>query len=168
MTDVSAEDRKHRAERLKERIYLTFAALAVVLVMSGHNQSDPVVAILTLLVAALGTLLAIFTADIVSHIVVHEAPPTREQFRHMIAASFGALSALVIPFAFLLLALFGVWSTATALFASAIALLGALVIFGWLAARRIPLTFWQRLLVLGAEALLGLAVIGLQLLAHSS
>src|SRR5690349_7746214 len=58
MTDVSAEDRTHRAERLKERIYLTFAALAVVLVMSGHNQSDPLVAILTLLVAALGTLLA--------------------------------------------------------------------------------------------------------------
>jgi hypothetical protein len=168
MTDVSAEDRTHRAERLKERIYLTFAALAVVLVMSGHNQSDPVVAILTLLVAALGTLLAIFTADIVSHIVVHEALPTRKQFRHMVSASFGALSALIIPFAFLLLALFGVWSTGTALFASAIALLAALVIFGWLAARRIPLTFWQRLLVLGGEALLGLAVIGLQLLAHSS
>lgn len=168
MTDVSRQDRKHRAERLKERIYLTFAALAVVLVMSGHDQSDPVVAILTLLVAALGTLLAIFTADILSHVVVHEAVPTRAEFRHMVSASFGALSALVIPFVLLLLALVGVWSTATALFLSAIGLLGALVVFGWLAARRIPLTFWQRLLVLGGEAVLGLAVIGLQLLAHAN
>jgi len=168
VTDVNAEDRRHRADRLKERIYLTFAALAVVLVMSGHNQGDPVTAILTLLVTALGTLLAIFTADILSHIVVHEALPTPLQFRHMVGASFGELSALVLPFVFLGLAIFGVWSTQTALFACAIALLGALIVFGWVAARRLPLGFWPRVLVLGAEAVLGLAVIALQLLAHST
>ena len=46
------------------------------------------------------------------------------------------------------------------------ALLLALIAFGWIAARRIKLPWWQRLLVLGAEAALGLIVVGLQVLAH--
>jgi hypothetical protein len=40
------------------------------------------------------------------------------------------------------------------------------VVIGWVAVRRLELRWWQRLLALGAEAVLGLAVVGLQVLAH--
>ena len=158
--------RQERADRLKERIYLTFAALAVVLALNAHGAIDAGVAIRTLLVTVLGTLLAVFVADVVSHMVVHERGTTPAELRHAIGSSFGALSAVGLPFVFLLLALFGLWSTATALTASSIALIAALVVIGYAAVRRIPMPWWQRLIALGAEAALGLAVVGLQLLAH--
>lgn len=166
MADLTHAAREERAERLKERIYVSFAALAVVLTLSGHDESDAGAALRTLLVTVFGTLLAIFTADIVSHLVVHEQAPTRAEFRRMLATSFGAVGAVGVPIVFLLVALTGVWTTSGALYASAIALIAALVVFGWVAARKVPLRWWQRLIVLGAEAVLGLAVVGLQLLAH--
>jgi MFS family permease len=166
MTDVPDTDRQARADRLKERIYLTFAALAVVLALGSHHPESALSALSTLLVTVFGTLLAIFTADIVSHLVVHGALPTRGELLGMVGASFGALTAVIVPVLFLVLAAFGVWRVETALDASAIALIAALVVIGLAAARRIPLTWWQKLIVLGAEALLGLAVVGLQLLAH--
>ncbi|MEU1972963.1 hypothetical protein ABZ477_15015 [Microbacterium sp. NPDC019599] len=160
------EARRERADRLKERIYLSFAALAVVLAINAHGHADPLDAFLTLLVTVLGTLLAVFVADIISFTVAHERPMNRAEFRHAVSASFGTLGAIAAPFAFLLLAVAGVWEIETALRASAIALIAALVVIGWVAVRRVKLTWWQRLVALGGEAVLALAVIGLQLLAH--
>ena len=42
----------------------------------------------------------------------------------------------------------------------------ALGVIGYLAIRRLRLAWWQRLVALGAEALLGVLTAGLQLLAH--
>ena len=146
---------------------LRFAALAVVLALGAHGEAEPAAALITLTVTVFGTLLAVFTADIVSHLVVHERLFTVAELRHAIASSFGALGSVILPFVFLALAATEVWSLEAALRGSAIALIVALVVIGWIAARRVALTWWQRLIVLGAEAALGLAVIGLQLLAHS-
>lgn len=168
MSDPSTDARQIRADQLKERIYLTFAALAVVLALGSHSEEDAVAALTTLVVTVLGTLLAIFLADILSHLVVHERMLTASEFRHATLSSFGALGAVTLPFAFLVVAAFGLWSTMAALRASAIALLVALVVIGFAAARRTRLRRWQRLLFLGAEAVLGLVVIGLQLLAHGA
>ncbi|MEV7692787.1 hypothetical protein AB0N73_05595 [Microbacterium sp. NPDC089189] len=165
-TDPDPAEREVRAERLKERIYLTFAALAVVLALAAHGPVDAVSALQTLAVTVFGTLLAIFTADIVSHLVVHERMVTRTELGHAFQTSFGALGAVVLPFAFLALAAFDVWDPTAALRASTIALVLALVVIGFAAVRRVRLHWWQRLIALGAEAVLGLAVIGLQVLAH--
>ncbi|QNO37336.1 hypothetical protein H4J02_13030 [Protaetiibacter sp. SSC-01] len=163
--DTALDDRHERAAHLKERIYVAFAALAVVLGLQRHH-AEALEAILTLAVTILGLLLAVFTADLVAHIVVHERMLTRRELRVAAFTSFGAVGSLAAPGLFLVLALLGVWSTDAALRASAIALVAALVVVGWVAVRRLELTWWQRLVVLGAEAVLGVAVVGLQLIAH--
>ncbi len=155
-----------RAERLKERIYLTFTGLAVVMALSGHGEVTAVEALVTFAVTIAGTLLAILVADIVSHLVVHARLVTGTEFGHAIRVSFGALGAVTLPTVFLVLAALEVWKPERALRASTIALIVALVVIGYLAARRVPMLWWQRVLVLVAEAALGAAVVGLELLAH--
>ncbi|QCR19431.1 hypothetical protein [Agrococcus sp. SGAir0287] len=165
--DDSAAGREERAAVLKERIYLTFASLAVVLALAGHGEPTAKEALATLGITLAGTVLAVFTADVVSHVVVHESLPTTDELRHIVGTLVGALGGVALPFVFLGLAAIGAWEPARALHASAVALIVALVVIGWLAVRRARIAWWQRLLVLGAEAVLGLAVIGLQSLAHA-
>ena len=164
--DDSEAGRERRAAVLNERIYLTFASLAVVLALVGHGDPTVQEALATLGITLAGTVLAVFTADVVSHVVVHEGLPTSGELRHIVGTLVGALGGVALPFVFLGLAALGAWTTERALHASAVALVVALVVIGWLAVRRARITWWQRLLVLGAEAVLGLAVVGLQLLAH--
>ncbi|MBO3662343.1 hypothetical protein [Microbacterium stercoris] len=163
---MNDDDRQLRADRLKERIYVTFAALAVTVTLLAHGHVSALEAIITLSVTVLGTLFAVFTSDVVSHLVVHQRLLRRDELRHATATTFSAVGAVVLPLAFLGAAALGLWRTETALTAGAVALLVALVGIGYLAARRVPLVWWQRLLVLGAEAALGLIVIVLQLAAH--
>jgi uncharacterized membrane protein len=161
---LTPEEREQRAEQLRERIYITFAALAVVIALDNHGVGAAE-ALGTLVVTVLGTLLAVFVADVISHIVVQERMLTRPEMRHAVITSFGALTAVILPAVFLILAIVGVWSTDAALRVSSIALVAALVVIGYTAIRRIRVTWWKRLLALGAEALLGLVVVGLQVLA---
>lgn len=114
----------------------------------------------------LGTLLAVLVADVISHMIMTERTMTRGEFAHAVFASFGALSAVAVPVVALLIALIGWWSTTIALRVSAAGLILSLVVIGFAGIRRVPMTWWQRLLALGAEAVVGLAVVGLQTLAH--
>ncbi|WP_116952897.1 hypothetical protein [Jiangella endophytica] len=155
-----------RADILKERIYITFTALAVVLALRAHAVSAGEAAV-SLAVVVLGTVLAVFVADVVSHIAVHEALPPGAELRHMARVSLGALGALVLPGVFIGLAVADVWEIETALRAASIALVAALAAIGYLAVRRVRLPTWQRVIVLFAEVALGLLVIGLELLAHN-
>ncbi|WP_203136424.1 hypothetical protein [Microbacterium sp. JZ31] len=157
---------QERAERLKERIYLTFTALAVVITLDSHGHPTPGEAMATLAVTSAATLLAVFVADLVSHLVVHGEIHTRAELRRAAAVSLGAIGAVALPFVFLALAVFDVWTLSHALRGAKAALIVALVAIGWLAVRRTRASWWQKLFVLGAEAGLGLAVIGLELLAH--
>lgn len=161
-------DREAQAARLKERVYVTFTSLAVVLALVSHAaETTAGEAATTLLIAVVGTVLAVFVADFVSHIAAHEAMPSGVELRHMAAVSLGAITVLVLPLVFLGLAAFDVWSVVGALRASAVALVVSLVAIGFLAVRRVKLPIGQRLVVLLAEAVLGLTVIGLELLAHA-
>jgi len=164
---ISRDDPDARAARLKERIYVTFTALAVVLALRAHTEGlTPAAVATTLGITVAGTLLAVFVADLVSHIAVHAHLPTAAELRHMIAVVAGAATAILLPFVFVGIAALGYWSVESSLLASMIALLAALGVVGWLAVRRVRLPFWQKALVLGAEVALGAAVIGLELLAH--
>lgn len=157
---------QERAERLKEEIYLTFTMLAVVITMDSHGEVSPGEAILTLVFTVGATLLAIFAADVIAHLAVRGRVHTPEELRHAFAVSIGAAGAAAAPFGFLILAAIGLLTVDTALTAGMFALLAALVVVGWVAVRRVRLRWWQRILALGAHACLGLAVIGLELLAH--
>jgi hypothetical protein len=158
---------QERAERLKERVYVTFAALAVVLTLRSHGEDVSArVAATTLLITVGGTLLAVLLADVVSHLAVHGAVPTPAEARHMVAVCTGALGVLVLPMVFLGVAGAGGWQVDAALRASTIALLASLGVVGWIAVRRIPLPGWQRLAVLVGVVAVGTAVVGLELLAR--
>jgi hypothetical protein len=158
---------EQRAEVLKERIYVTFTSLAVVMALSSHaDELTPGSAAVTLLIAVVGTLLAVFVADLVAHIAVHTALPDRAELAHMISVSTQALAVIVLPMIFVGLAGVGVWEVATALRASTIALIVSLVGIGYLAVRRVRLPLGQRLIVLFAEFVLGIAVVLLEPLAH--
>jgi hypothetical protein len=159
-----SEDAEFRAEALKERVYLTFTALAVVLALREHANSVAE-ATLTLLIAVIATLLAVFLADVVSHIAVHAVLPTGPQLRHMLRISIGAIGAVVLPFVFLAFAARG-WELEKALRASSIALVASLVVIAYVAVRRVRLPLWQRLAVLVVEFALGLVVLFLELLVH--
>lgn len=161
----AAERQRMNADRLKERIYLTFVALAVVLSLAIGRESAWY-ALETVIVTTIGTLAAVFVADILVHLQVHQRRMTPVALRRAAMASFGAASAVVVPILALLVALFGWWSVPTALAVSAAGLVVSLGIIGYLAVRRIQMTWWQRLLAYGAEALVGIVVILLQILAH--
>src|SRR4051812_50082596 len=81
---------RERAERLRERIYVTFTSLAVVLTLRAHvEELSAGRAALTLVIVVSGTLLAVLVADFVSHLMVHEKLPSEREFRHMLAGVVG-------------------------------------------------------------------------------
>lgn len=158
---------EQRAELLKERVYVTFTSLAVVLTLSTHaDELHPGQAAFTLFVTVLGTLLAVFVADFTSHLAVHAHFPARDELRHMVRVSADALGVIVLPFLFMGLAALHVMTLPTALRVATITLLASLVAIGYLAIRRAKVTPLQRIVVLLAEFALGAAVVGLELLAH--
>ena len=163
-TEPSVEE---RAEHLKERIYVTFTALAVVLALRSHVEEVTArTAAVTLLITVVGILLAVLTADFMSHLVVHARLPSPGEAAHMVRVCVGAFGAVVLPLVFVVLAGAGVWRIEAALRASTIALLVALGVVAFLAVRRVQIPGWQKVLVLVAEVVLGAAVVGLELLAH--
>ena len=86
--------------------------------------------------------------------------------QRILGVSTGAFGAITLPAVFLLISALGDWSPVSALRASAIALVAALVVNGYIAVRQARLPWWQRTIALVAEAVLGLAVIGLEILVH--
>ncbi|MFT4136650.1 hypothetical protein [Microbacterium sp.] len=158
---------QEHADRLKESIYLIFAALAVCLALYGHEHVSAQEALVTLAVTLAGTVLAVFTADVIAHVVAHGRLMTRAELVHAMRTSFGALPAVTLPFVFLGVSALTRWRVESALVASAVALAAALFVLAWVAVRRARLRWWERLLLLGLETALALAVIALQLLAHS-
>ncbi|GAA3631763.1 hypothetical protein [Microlunatus ginsengisoli] len=164
----SAELPERRAERLKERIYVTFTSLAVVIAMSSRAEDlTPGAAAVTLTITVVGTLLAVFVADLVAHIVVHATMPAREELGHMVRVSSSSLGVLVLPLIFIGLAGLGRWHLEQAMRASSIALAATLIVIGYLAARRLRLPLRSRLVILFAEFGLGVLVVLLELLAHT-
>ncbi|MFE6736305.1 hypothetical protein [Microbacterium sp. NPDC057650] len=144
---------------------MVFVALAVVIALLAHPPA-PGNALFTLLVTTLGTLLAVFVADVLAHAVSSNRMMTRHELRHALFVSFGAFTAVTIPVLALLIALAGWWTMEVALRVSAVGLVASLVLIGYLAVRRIPLTWWQRALALAGEAAIGIVVVALQSLAH--
>lgn len=167
-TRPGALSARQRAESLKERVYISFTSLAVVLALQSHaDETTPVAAAATLSIVVVGSLLGIFVADLLSHLTVHGSPPTREELHHMVTVSAGALGVLVVPLLLLTAAGLGLWTTAVALRWAIVVLAVTLFVIGYLAIRQLKLPVRHKAVILLAEVLLGLLVIGLELLAHS-
>ena len=157
-----------RAASLKERVYISFTSLAVVLALGSHaNETTPAAAAATLSIVVIGSLLGILVADLLSHLTVHAKLPSSEEFRGMVAVSTEALSVLVTPLLLLTAAGLGLWSTAVALQWAIVVLVVTLLVIGYLAIRRLDLPFHHKVIIVFAEVVLSISVIGLELLAHN-
>jgi hypothetical protein len=165
--EPSAEKLAKLAAESKERIYITFTSLAVVLALRGHAEDmTPGLAGITLAITVFGTLLAVFLADVMSHLAVHATLPTGAQLRYMVGVSLGSLSVIGLPMVFLWLADLDLWSTATALRASSLALVASLVVVSYLPIRQAKLPLLVKSAILFGEFVLGLVILGIELLVH--
>lgn len=157
-----------RAARLKERVYVTFTALAVLIALTSHGGApSPGPAVLSLLVTTIGILFAGFVADIISHATVRSSLPTASELRHMANVSVGALGAIVGPMILLALAQLGVIETNFALYAGQGLLVAALAFFGLLALHRMQLGPLRTIVLTGILAGIGILAVLLELFAHS-
>ncbi len=151
----------------KERVYATFTGLAIVLVVMANDHADAEHALFALLLGVVGIIAAGFVSDLVSHLAVNREFPGRVDLAIMLRIAGGALSTVVTPGILIALAWIGVMRLDVALRVSSIVYIVTLGVIGWFAVRRARLAWWQQLLALGVLVALGLAVVGLQTLAHS-
>ncbi|UFS57998.1 hypothetical protein [Subtercola endophyticus] len=161
--DVTPDE---RASQLKERVYVTFTALAVLIALAQETES-PGAAALVLLVTTCGVLLAGLVADIISHTAVHSKLPSRHELGHMIATSVSALAAIAVPMILFGLAALEIIHVDAALRAGQIVLAISLGVIALGALRRAGLTWWRRLLLAGILTAVGIAAIVLEYLAHT-
>ena len=158
---------EERAEALKERVYATFTGLAIVLVQHANVEHVTAArATLTLLVGIVAISAAGFVADVIAHLAVHAAFPERDELGRMLRIAGSAVASASVPLIVLALAAFGVFELEGALRAASIVYLATLGLIGYVAVRRTRVAWWKQLLALGALVALGLAVVGLQQLAH--
>lgn len=160
-------DSTHRADALKERIYVIFTVLAVT-IASERDASHATVggAAFTIAVTVLGTLLAVFVADIIAHMVAHSSLPTRRELARLLHVSFGSLSVIVVPLAVLALCAMDVVELKTALRTITITLVATLIVVTLIAIRRLSVRPFHKFLVLAIMAALGSAVLVIELAVH--
>jgi hypothetical protein len=152
---------------LKERVYVTFIGLAVLLALSGHGaETDAVAAVTSLLIAAVGAGLAGLISEIVAHLAVKGSLPDAAEMRFLVRVSGGALATVILPVVILLFAVFGVVDAQLALTVAVWVMAFTLGTIGYVAVFRARLPWWTKLAVFGSLLLFGLLVVGVQLLAH--
>lgn len=163
----SAAEAHRRSEALKERIYVTFTALAVTIAFEREAEhATASEAALTLLLTVFGTVLTVFAADIVAHMVRESALPSRTEIGHLAYASFGSLVVLVLPMVILALSGFEVLELKPALRGISVTLVATLIVVALVAVHRLPVKLALKVFVLSVVAALGLAVLAVELAVH--
>jgi hypothetical protein len=164
---ASGPTAQQRSEALKERVYVTFTVLAVTITLERDATHASVGgAALTLLLTVVGTLLAVFVADLIAHMVRESSLPSRDELVHLVFVSFGSLMVVVGPMGLLGLSALGAMDVAAALRASSVTLVTTLVVLALFAVRRLHVSPGVKVLVLAIMAALGLAVLGVELAVH--
>ncbi|MDR6971542.1 hypothetical protein [Leifsonia shinshuensis] len=165
--DATEEQRRQAGDRLRERIYVTFTALAILMAMNAHGgELDSPTVLWTLVISVVGVLLAGLASDLVSHMIVHSNLPTALEFRHMVAVSSRALGVLVVPLISVGLAVFDVIEDRTGMTIAIVALIISLAVIARIAVSRTGLSGWRQLAVLLAIVALGVLVVFLEALVH--
>jgi len=161
------ELRSHRASALKERIYVTFTVLAVLIALRTHDEHpNAPTAIGTLVVAVAATVVAVYIADVLSHMIVHNRLPDAAEHRRIILSTLGASTVALPPLACIAPAAFGLYDVAVGLSAGTAISVATVAAVGFLAVRKLALPRRQRLVILAAEVVLVILVIALELLSH--
>ena len=158
---------QQRSEALKERIYVTSTALAVTIAYErGVDHATVKGAALTLLLTVLGTIMAVFVADLITHMMRDSTLPSGRQLAHLGYVSFGSSGVLVVPMGILGISAAGVIEVDTALRAISATLAVTLVVVTLLAVRRLQVGPGRKALALAATAALGLGALVVELAVH--
>jgi hypothetical protein len=164
---ISEGEEEGFAERLRERVYVTFAVLAVIVTLLAHAHGLTAgTAAGSLAITAVGTVAAAWLAELIAHLAAHGGFPDRDHLGTMTRTSGSALLTLATPLLALAVAGLGWWEVATALRVGVGALVVSLVLIAWLGIRRTQLPWPARILALGVLATLAAGVVALKLLAH--
>lgn len=165
--NATEQERREAGDRLRERIYATFTALAVLMALNAHEEHpEPLTVLWTLLISVVGVLLAGLASDLVSHMIVHSTLPSGRELRHMLAVASRALGVLAVPAGALLLANAGTMEMRGAMTTAIVALIASLAVVARIAVSRTGLPGWKQLVVLIAIVALGVLVVFLEQLAH--
>jgi hypothetical protein len=164
--DATEEQRRQAGDRLRERIYVTFTALAILMAMNGHGELDSPTVLWTLVISVLGVLLAGLASDLVSHMIVHSELPSAKEFRHMAAVSSRALGVLVVPVIAVALAVFDVIEDRTGMTIAIVALIISLAVIARIAVARSGISGWRQFIALAVLVALGVLVVFLEALVH--
>ncbi|MGO4301135.1 hypothetical protein [Leifsonia sp. RAF41] len=164
--DATEEQRRQAGDRLRERIYVTFTALAILMAMNGHGELDSPTVLWTLVISVVGVLLAGLASDLVSHMIVHSTLPAANEFGHMLAVSSRALGVLVVPLISVGLAVFDVIPDRTGMTIAIVALIVSLAVIARIAVARTGLSGWRQLAALLVIVALGVLVVFLEALVH--
>jgi hypothetical protein len=151
----------------KERIYASFTGFAIVLVVAAGEEPDAAHLLSALVLGVVGIISAGFVSDVIAHLAVHRILPDPGEWLLLLRIAAGGLGTAVAPALVLLGALLDVIPQDVALVAVSVIYVVTLALIGWLAVRRSRLVWWMQVIVLGVLVALGLAVIGIQSLAHS-
>jgi hypothetical protein len=152
---------------LKERVYVTFIGLAVLLALSPHaSEAEPAEVVASLVIAAVGAGLAGLVSEVIAHLAVHGHLPDAGGMYQLLRVSSGSLATIVIPVIVLLLAVWDLVAVETALGIAVWVMALTLGAVGYVAVFRSRLVWWKKLAVFAGLAVLGLLAIGVQLLAH--
>jgi len=165
--DLDDED-EHRAGILRERLYITFTSIAVIIVILRHEHVSPAQAALTLLVAVLGTVTAGFLSEVISYNLVRHRPAVAQEWRHLFQIAWGGLVVIVLPLILILCAQLGWIPLEGALRGSLLVLVTSLAAFGLLAFRPMHVPTWRKAVGLASLVAGAFLVIGLELLAHGA
>ena len=158
---------RQRSEALKERVYVTFTALAVTIAFERDAEhASASIAALTLLLTVTGTLLAVFVADLIAHMVRDESMPDGPEIRHLLWVSFGSSAVLVAPMLVLGLSITGLVELPAALRVISVLLAATLVLVALFAVRKLRVGRAAKAGVLLGTALLGAAVLTVELAVH--
>lgn len=171
MTSTRAARQRPTPEQLvpylKERVYVSFIGLAVLLGLGVHtSDTEPLTAVTSLLIAAIGAGSAGLVSEVIAHLGVHGHLPKASEFGQLVRVSSGALATVVLPVLVLLLAVAGWIPVETALTVAIAIMALTLGAVGYLAVFRSSLRWWTKLAVFVALVVFGLVVILVQLLAH--
>lgn len=167
LATLSGAEAHRRSEALRERIYVTFTALAVTIAFERDAEHATVSsAALTLVLTVFGTLLTVFVADIVAHMVRESSLPSRAEIGHLVYVSFGSLAVLALPVAILGLSALKALELAPALRAISVSLVATLVVVALVAVHRLRVKLALKFFVLSIVAALGLAVLAIEIAVH--
>jgi len=165
--DSDATERSHRAAALKERVYIVFTVLAVIIALRAHGDHPSAMAALgTLAITVVATTVAVYVADLISSMVVHERLPHHNEHRRILAGTLGASVVALPPVACIALAVTGAYSASVGLLAAMLVTLITLIGIGIVAVHNLHLRRSHKVIVLTAETVLALGVIALELWSH--